>query len=397
VPPFNAISIQEDGDELTGGMAKGSFVYFLERQHIYRFTFQTDPGNDGFVFRSASRGCVNNRCWVNVDETCYMLDIGGIHAFKGGYEIEPISTPIQDLFRPGDSPFLVNWDAAAFFHACHFPMQEVIRWYVALTGFYLPFHAIAFDYRKQRWWLEQYNRPVGASTHANIRTNYPYLGLDAKKVCALWYGTLDGPNPANGTVRGTVTSAGVLSLTDSNATYPAFGLVGHSIAIVDGTGVGQVRLISSVTGQTLNLTEPWNIQPDTTSVYQLGGIFYDFKTGAFRFIQNEETEQRRIEAVIQPTKQPALCRFNVFYNRLPSPEVWTALYNNQAGNQLSSKPNSPDLVADLTKSIGFFQKQISTHKEHYADGVRFMEVELFGYSNADPIVINFLSLDGVAK
>jgi hypothetical protein len=395
VPPTNAIAVQEDGDELSGGMVRGSFLYILERKHIYRFTFQGDPANDGFIFRAATRGCINQRCWVNTDDATFMLDEAGIHAFAGGEQGQPVSTPVQDLFRPGNFPYRINWKAYKLFHANYFPMQETIRWYVCLDGYYLPHHCIAYEYRKQRWWIEQHDRPIGASLDGRQKTVYPMLGTDAKKVFSYWAGTLDGPQLGTGTLRGYVTSAGVCSLTDNLAAFPGSGVVGNAVCIVNGTGRGQRRIVDAVSGQTLQITEPWSVQPDASSIYQLGGIAWDYKSGAFRFLDGEDTEERRIEVVGQPTTQPCLARMNIFYNRLPKPETQKVLYNTVSGEGVSSQVGDPDFVLDLTKSIGFWQKRISNHKELYADGVRFLELEMFGFTNADVITFNFVNIDGV--
>ena len=86
---------------------------------------------------------------------------------------------------------------------------------------------------------------------------------------------------------------------------------------------------------------------------------------------------------------------NIFYNRLKTPEKQKALYSNVAGEGVSSQVDDPDFVLDLTKKIGFWQKRISNHKELYADGVRFLELGLFGFTNADVITFNFINIDGV--
>src|ERR1019366_8770390 len=117
-PVINALSLQEDGDSITGLMEMGSFLFILEARHTYRFTFQSDPAVDGFIFLSANRGCVNNRCWVIAEGTCYMMDYSGIHGFDGSSS-NTVSDPIQHLWRSESAGPQINWTASELFFCVH--------------------------------------------------------------------------------------------------------------------------------------------------------------------------------------------------------------------------------------------------------------------------------------
>jgi hypothetical protein len=75
-PVFNAFTLPVDGDEDTGLLEFGSFLYVLKRRRMYKMTAQSDPGVDGFIFYSLGRGCINHRSWVIVEEQVYLLDEG---------------------------------------------------------------------------------------------------------------------------------------------------------------------------------------------------------------------------------------------------------------------------------------------------------------------------------
>jgi hypothetical protein len=396
-PVTNAISVQEDGDEHTGLMSKGSFLYILEKRHIYRFTFQGDPAVGGAIFLSALRGCINNRCWVLVDDTAYMLDEQGIHAFSGGETSEPISNQIQDIFRPNSpSNYRVNWRASRGFHAAHYPPQECIRWFVALSGSYLPRHAICYNYRLKRWWLEEFAYNVGASAvgrAGGIPTLF--LGGPARRVFAFWQGFLDGPNASMGTVRGAVTSATLFSITDTAAVYAGTGLVGSPFSIVTGAGKYQTRLISGVSGQTLLFDEPFLQLPDTTSVYQIGGIHWRFQSGWFRFVNDEESNQRRLELVFSPTINPATLDMRLRIDFSSTAYAWGVDRRSSDGSGVQVSSGSPDLVVDLTKPTGIAQHRLPSHKEFYLDGKRYTQPELEGFTNNDQVTILQLTYDGV--
>ena len=398
-PATNAISVQEDGDEITGLMPFSSFLYILEEHHIYRFTFQTDPLTDGGIFLALNRGCINQRCWVLVEGTAYMLDDQGIHAFGGARDSDPISSTIQDLFRFSDSPLRINWAASRWFHAVHYSSQEVIRWFVALSGSYLPYHALCYNYRQKRWWVEQWPVPIGASAlgRLGVGTKVPqvYLGSSAGRILGMWQGTLDGPDPTQGTVRGQVTAGGSLdTIQDAKATFATSGLVDNPISIVDGTGKGQQRIVTSVSGSTIQVKQPWRIKPDTTSVYQLGGIQWRVQFGWWRTLLYEEANERYFAVVFQTCLQPALATMQMFTDFSSTPTPWKGDFTLADGDGARTVKDSPDVTLDFTKPSGYIKKRFPGHREFFADGVRYISFALSGVTNQDPQRIYYVTCGG---
>lgn len=395
-PATNAISLQEDGDEITGLMVQGSFLYILERRNIYRFTFQSDPATDGYVFlSSASRGCVNNRCWVGVGDVTYMLDERGVHGFSGGRESENVSLPIQDVFRPGGGSLGINWSASRYFHAVHYPQQEVIRWFVALSGSYLPRHALCYNYALQAWWVEEFAVPVGASCEGRLGGRpCVFLGSSGRRVLLFWEGNLDGVDPTAGTVRGTATAAGLLSLTDAAASFAAADLVGHPVTLVDGKGKGQTRTVVAATATTLKVDRPWLDLPDATSVYQVGGVGWSWRSGWFHWVWDEQTNPRRVEVQFEPTRAEALATLRVYKDREDEPVTWRTPYKLDEASGVRSRAGDPDLVIDLAKPNGFAQKRLDGHREHHIDGWRHVGVGLSGCSGTEDVRVEELKIDG---
>ncbi len=70
-----------------------------------------------------------------------------------------------------------------------------------------------------------------------------------------------------GDVAGTVDAATATSVTDADASFTPGALAGGYVAIVDGTGAGQMREIASNTGDTLVVAVAWTTTPDETSEY----------------------------------------------------------------------------------------------------------------------------------
>lgn len=396
VSAFNSMSLEEDGDDITALMPMEGVLYILERRHIYTFRFKNNPALDGLVFAATARGVINQRCLIVAEGVGYMLDEQGIHAYGGG-ENQPVSTVVQDLFRDEDNDFQINWKASKFFHACHFPQQETIRWFVAMGSSYLPKHAIALNYRLRRWWIEEFSVPIGASCTGMLNGRpQVFLGADAGRILAFWKGTLDGPDPGTGRVQGTMTAATLDSFTDSQATFPGAGVVGNPVMIVDGLGKGQTRIVRTVSGTKVTVTQPWLVLPDTTSVYQLGGIKWSFKTGWFRWAgwaAREELTERRLEVQFQPLRQAALMNVKVFQDTSEDAVAWEGAFTTE-GDGVRIEDGKDEMVVDLTRTSGFAQRQIPGSKDNYLDGPRYVQVELGGVANQEAVKVFSLQIDG---
>lgn len=70
---------------------------------------------------------------------------------------------------------------------------------------------------------------------------------------------------------GKATAATFTTLSDSGRSWTVNQWTNFAVRILAGTGAGQVRTILSNTSTVLTLASPWNITPDTTSVYTIQG------------------------------------------------------------------------------------------------------------------------------
>lgn len=395
-PATNALSVEEDNDDITGLVVANSFIWILEQRHIYKFTFQADPSLDGYVFLAASgRGCVNNRCCLKVDADLYMLDEQGVFMFDG--DVKPLSTPIQDNFREDvGAPYRINWKHSRYFHGVHYAKQETVRWFVCLGDEYLPRHCICYNYRLERWWTEEFPIPIASSCEATIgNERVVLLGTSGGRVLKMWEGTLDGPRADAGTVRGTVTNATLLSVTDSAADFPTTGVVNSTITIVRGKGKGQTRKIVAVSGRTLTIAQPWLDLPDTTSVYQIGGVEWYYRSGWYRFVDDETQNPRRVEVVFEPLDNPAIMDMRLFRDYSDEPIVWARRANSNDADGVQVAEGSAYLEADLTKPTGHVKQSLSGHRELLIVGQRYWSLELSGVQNSEQIRINEATIEGV--
>jgi len=395
VSPENALSLAEDGDVITGLLRMGPFLYFLEKTKIYNFSFQLNPGLDGLTFKRADRGCINQRCWVIVEQAMYMLDQKGIHVFYGN-DSDAIATPIQDLFDVNTSlPFKINWNQSRFFHAVLDPGDEAIRWFVALNGEFYPRFAIAYGIRTKAFWLEEYCVPITSSCLATINNRYQvFLGSTCGRILAAGTQALDGCDPANGSTVGTVTSATQTTLTDTSSSYGS-DVVNCPVWIYAGTGKGQFRVIVSVNSQTLNLDQPWLTMPDTTSQYQIGGISWNWLSAVYRLARVPTQNERRFETIFSPTIDPLTMDQRIYFDRSETPANWGLSVASSAGSGVATTKGDFDAVGDLTKTRGFFSIRFDSLREGNLEGNRFMQVEVGGVKGRDPLTVYQITIDGV--
>lgn len=397
-PEFNGITVEENGDEITGLMVADSFLYVLQRRHIYRLSYHQGPLADGGLFLSARRGCVNNRCWVHFDGFAYLLDEQGIYRFDGVGETEALSPPIQDLFWYDRSSggLRINWKAKKWFHALLSKDESCVRWFVALAGQRLPRHALAYNYLAETWWIEEYPFPVGASAISEGDLPRPLLAGPARRVLAQGVGTLDGPDPAAGTTRGTATSAGQLSLVDALASFPASGLVGSPVAIVEGRGKGQRNPIASVSGTTIRFVQPWLVQPDSTSVYQLGGVSWRWRSGLLRWNDEENEQHRRLEVIFKPCASDAQMDLRLFRDHASAADAygrtWPVTPAGRDGSRQAK--DSSDAIVDLTQVQGYAQIGLAARRARTVGRADVVAVELAGVSAENPITVYEVNVEG---
>lgn len=399
-PAIYALSVQEDGDEITGLMPRGSFLYIIERRHIYKFTYQDDPLKDGAIFLAANRGCVNNRCHAIVDNDAYMLDEYGIHKFTSAGEVQTLSEGIQEIFKPGSLyGFQINWNASPYFFCVVSRPNETIRWFVTLGGDSFPRHAIAYNYRLQRWWIEQYPFNVGAGLAGHIsRIPYSFLAGESKKVYAIT-ATTDVASPALGTIRGTVTSYGLATLTDSTAAFSTSGVgsvVNAPVTITDRTGKGQTRRVVSATATQLTVDMPWTKHLDTTSVYQVGGVVWNWKSTWLRLSPADVQAERQLEVLFQPTNKPCTMDLRT-RNDFGDPDIQKQNLTSAQGGGIRTDSGQPDKVVDLTRNSSVVTVRLPGYRERFIDGRRYFQVELSGVTNEDAVAVFEIVVEGMGN
>jgi hypothetical protein len=405
-PAINALSLQEDGDTITGLMEMGSFLFILESRHIYRFTFQTDPAVDGFIFLSANRGCVNNRCWVIAEGTCYMMDYSGIHGFDGSTS-NTVSDPIQHLWRSEAAGPQINWTASELFFCVHSQDEQYIRWFVCLAGEEAPRHAICLSYKDSRsnavdakgarFWIEEYDRPITAGCAGTFDyRRRAYVAGDANRTYLGWQSTLEGIDPSAGVTRATAVGSSSCQLLDPvNAGAWPQNLAGQSVTIVSGRGEGQTRRIVAQDANALYLLTDWQVLPDDTSIYQLGGIPWIWQSGWFRYAKDESDNARRVEVIFDPTLESATLTLRIYRDFATDPVLWRTTRKGKENEGFATVAGSPDLLCEQKTPRGFAQVRMDGHKEMNLEGTRYISTELSGVAGKSPQTVFQVTIDGV--
>lgn len=406
VPATNAFTLPVDHDKLTGLMDFDSFLFLLKRRRMYKLTTRIDPVTDGRVFAGISRGCVNNRCWVIANEQAYLLDEAGVYRYSGDREGESATNAIQDIFRrDGFGFYQINWAASRTFHASHSPQEEVIRWFVCLGGDTLPRHALSYGYATGRWWVDQFQHPIGASCLGRAAgaagtaadgLEQVYLGSSQNKIFSLTPSGLDGCVAARA-VRTTVSDSDPWTVT---LKQPLTTLhIGATIAVARGRARGQTRRVAEVVSGVPYLDRPWDILPQAGDVVQVGGVPLAYRTRRIRYIKSEAKAARHAEINYYPVAKAKIgqtLRLNFREDYLAQPlGVGRPLDLGLSARVQGQTGDGGNEVA--IDASGYAMVSIDGGKEGRTDGPNSVLVGIDGVSGPARVRINSLVLAGVAK
>jgi hypothetical protein len=154
-------------------------------------------------------------------------------------------------------------------------------------------------------------------------------------------------------------------------------------------------LIVAVSGQKLAIDDPWMTLPDTTSVYQIGGISYNLRTGWFRFADSENLTPRRIEVDFEPVLNPATFTLRLTLDYFGNVVVWDQNFSEAQLSGVRVQKGSTDVVVDLTYQRGLIQQRLDGHRDSYAAGPYWSFWDVLGVTNQDEVVFYAMTIDGV--
>lgn len=401
VAPTNALAIREDGDRLVTAVPLNSFLYVFKRRSAYRITAQTDPAADGYIFDSVNRGSAGPNSWVKADGIAYMLDEQGVYKFDG-HDATAISSPVQDFFRGTNRDgFRINWKNARFFHALHCPKEETVRFFLTINGGYLPRYALCYATKLDRWWLEQYPFPIGASTLGRLgrptagwtaSPDQPFVGGQGGRVYAYGPDSLDGPQAWQPGYAGVVVGTGPYTITP--AAPVGAEAVGAALVVASGRGMGQTRVVVAVRANgDIEVDQPWLVFPAPGDSFGVGGVGYTYRTNYLEYSPNDAQDGFFIQMGFQPQQWgTAVVSTSVDFG---PPEA--AEEDTQPGEDdgVSARKGDPGLTVALTRKSGWFVTRSDRHRELFTPGARTTAVSFSGVSGPTRHTYYTLLLNGV--
>jgi len=250
-------------------------------------------------------------------------------------------------------------------------------------------HGICYNYMTKRWWIEQYPTAILCSANATIGARRCLVGTEARRVLCLSEGNYDGVD-GSGWLTGTCTSATSTTLTDTDASFE--DVEGVSLTITAGTGVGQTAMVATNSDTTLTIVGEWGTTPDSTSVYQIAGIPWEWRTGWFRYLDEEESNSRDVDLTFKPLTIPGNIQIQLYYDHSSEPRVWNRTISQDG---VSTVYGSPLITVDLEGAVGWARQRLTGHGDAYAFNDRFISVDLSGVQAGQAVRVSQLVIDGV--
>ena len=209
----------------------------------------------------------------------------------------------------------------------------------------------------------------------------------------------DANSVQNGQILKEPVSSTHRTLTTSGKTFPVSRVVGAPLAIVNGRGKRQVRLISSVSGQTITVNPPWHIRPDSTSVFQIGGFGWSWKSGWSSWLQTDRQNVRNVNVLYHPTQVAATMDMRIYDQYSETPTAWAVNWprNTEESSGLTTFEDDPDALLDLTKPASGIYIALDNWGRQDEYGADNIAVELRGHSCKDRIALYQIDIEGAEK
>lgn len=400
VSEFNVIPVQENtggDDELTGLMPMGGYLYVLCERMLLLLSFARQPNIDpsANTVPVANRGCLNQRTWCIAEGTAYLMDQFGIYALQGR-SVRDISEPIADLWRDGT----IDYSKAKWFFARAVPTDGYVEFHVAYAGDSddTPKRGLRYCYRTESWSPVTYPWALGGAAVTTISgRSRQVLGGEDDCLYIGDAGNLDGLNSETetGTLTGTVTATDATSITDGTATFPTAAATAKvMIYFLDGAAKGTGARCTVRTSATKLTVASWPTQPAIGDTYQIAGIPWDTRFGAYPIRSGENVVRRSLATVTEPLSAGTFDA-RLYEDRDDDPRDWGVTVSSEGGDGVESEEDDPDAVADATKESGYHRFRFDDPSPRDADGEVYISPQLRGISGAEGVRIYEVELVGI--
>jgi hypothetical protein len=132
MPEINQLVLQNNDksqDHITALAPFGSHLAVLMSHEYHRLSYVSQPIIDANIQVAAYRGCVNQRCWDQMNGNLYALDTEGVWQADSGGTVDPISTSITSIFTKK-----IDWSKSTWFSVQSDHSNDTIKISVRYKG-----------------------------------------------------------------------------------------------------------------------------------------------------------------------------------------------------------------------------------------------------------------------
>jgi hypothetical protein len=190
VPLANELVVQENTgtpDAIVALVPLGPSLLAVQRAHIYRLMYVSQPVIDASIMLAAYRGVLNSRCWAVMAGVAFLADSVGLYAFDGNQE-QSVSAPVDNYWREG----IIDFSKADKFHVAADFLTKTVRFYYCRSTDSEPARALCYCVATQAWWEETCPQPVTAASSALIGGQMLAITAHSDGVWRRSSGTKDG-------------------------------------------------------------------------------------------------------------------------------------------------------------------------------------------------------------
>ena len=386
MPVYNDLMLQqnqEDNDKITGLAPNNSELIVGQQRHLYAISYHRQPDVDANPSLIANRGMLNNRCWARYDNSLFILDSFGVHVARGGEAADAIG----DLWR--EEQFS---STNKYFFAVANRARQCIRFHVNFSETGYPKRWLEVRPNSKSWTTGTYTTGLGAGTLFNSRIYYGSINRRLLVETPATY--LDH---VNARLSGSPTSSTTTVVTNSGASFTD-SILDSPVAIVSGTGKGQVRYVTARSGTTFTVDTAYTTTPDTTSVYSFGAIPWALRTGVLENGGRGDNERNATEDALAICFEPTSDSTGSFDVRRYLDHSSSLAVNNyftqNLGDYITAARGESDVVIGMYRTTtsgdeqsGYKRWRFGGRRDRQMESNRYVTFDMRGFCHGYPITI----------
>lgn len=275
----------DKGGEIQGAGILNDQIIFYKKSAIWKFNPSTS--NTDLYQMEALTGLLAPYSLVDVGNMHIFLSNEGVKAYDGSNLVNLSEKVDDELFQNA------NFSQLQYAKAVFDSEKSQYKLWFPSSGSNRNDRCLIYDIRPS---MKFWQPPRTGRRVSFISTYYDSTGK-RRTLFGDYHGYLyedeTGSNDGLSTgYNGTATSATTSTLNDTTQSFTttADGLAGMMVRIIEGTGDGQERVITSNTSTQVTVESNWTIVPDTTSVYTICGVDSHWRSRDYEFGEQDITK-----------------------------------------------------------------------------------------------------------